>query len=101
MRSHRKLHNLSPDDFKHSFGLMGYKSLLQMFNNPVSLDVSRKTDFLPVLANTPAILSCEGVYSRFQRENKKRNFDRTERSVQNSVYTAISLESGTVSATFP
>ena len=55
---------------------MGYKSLLQMFNNPVSLDVSRKTDFLPVLANTPAILSCEGVYSRFQRESQNHRLSR-------------------------
>ena len=47
---------------------------------------SRKIDFLPVLENTPSILSYDGVFRLFQRKNKKRNFDGTERSVQNSVY---------------
>lgn len=32
MRLHCKLHNLSPNDFEHHRGLMGYKSLVQMFN---------------------------------------------------------------------
>ena len=44
--------------------------------------------FLPVLGNTPTILFCDGVFRLFQRKNKKRNFDGTERVVQNSVYTA-------------
>ena len=53
--------------------------------------MSRKTDFLLVLENTPTILSCDGVLSLFQRKDKKRNFDGTERSVQNSVYTTTNF----------
>ena len=37
--------------------------------------------------------SCDGVFHLFQRKNKKRNFDGTERSVQNSVYTANGRDS--------
>ena len=92
---HKKMHNLkmrgaasSPDDFEHRFGLIWdtkarYKCLI--IQQPS--DMSRKTDFLAVLKNTPTILSCDGVFHLFQRKNKKRNFDGTERSVQNSVYT--------------
>lgn len=36
-QTHRKPHNLSPDDFEHSFGVHGIQSQVQMFNNPVTL----------------------------------------------------------------
>ena len=43
MRPQRKLHNLSPDDSEYRLGLNGIqKSLVQMFNNPVTLGYKQK-----------------------------------------------------------
>ena len=68
-RPRHKQCNLSLDDFEHSFGLkLGYKSLVQMFQIGYPANVSGKTDFPPVLKNTPTILSCDGVFSLFQRK---------------------------------
>ena len=33
-------------------------------------DVNWKTEFMPVLKNTPTIRSCDGVFSLLQRKNK-------------------------------
>lgn len=69
MRPRHKQCNLSLDDFEHSFWLkLGYKSLVQMFQIRYPANVSGKTDFPPVLKNTPTILSCDGVFSLFQRK---------------------------------
>ena len=69
MRPRHKQCNLSLDDFEHSFWLkLGYKSLVQMFQIRYPANVSGKTDFPPVLKNTPTNLSCDGVFSLFQRK---------------------------------
>ena len=72
MRPHRKQHKLSLNDFKRSFGLYGIQKCFIIRGHSY---VSRKTDFLPVLKNTPPSLSFNGVVCLFQRENKKRNLD--------------------------
>ena len=70
-------------------GLMEYKSPVQMFNNPVTLGREQKKRFSASFEKTPTILSCDGVFTLLQLENKNRNFSGIERPVQDSVYTAF------------
>ena len=73
-------------------GLMEYKSLVQMFNNPVTLGSKQKNRFSACFEKYSAHSVLRWSF-QFQRENKKRNFAGNTRSVQNSVCTSINIQS--------
>ena len=82
-RPHRKLHNLSPNDFERSFNLWwGYKSRVQNPDNPVTIVQQQNNWFFAVFSKIVDHCILIRIFqTAFCWKNKKRNFSRTKSRV--------------------